>query len=84
MMCRELFLKAPQNFRDELIPGSAQRIVLETGVAQGWAEIAGPSGYIQSIECFGKSAPALELSEHFGFSARTIATLMRTRKESTK
>lgn len=84
MMCRELFLKAPQNFRDELIAGSTQRIVLETGVAQGWAEIAGPSGYIQSIERFGKSAPALELSEHFGFSARTIATLIRTRKESTK
>lgn len=84
MMCRELFLKAPQNFRDDLISGSAQRIVLEAGVKQGWVEIAGPSGYIQSVERFGKSASALELSEHFGFSSRAIATLIRTRKESTK
>jgi len=84
MMCRELFLKAPQNFRDDLIPGYAQRIVLEAGVKQGWTEIAGPSGYIKSVECFGKSAPALELSEYYGFSAKTVVTLIRTRKESIK
>jgi transketolase len=73
MPSRELFLRAPAEYRNELIPESAGRAVLEAGVAQGWAEVAGQDVLTITIERFGESAPAAKIAEHFGFTPQAVA-----------
>jgi transketolase len=73
MMCREMFLKAPQAVREEIVPSVSWRIVIEAGASQGWEGVAGDSGLIVSIESFGKSAPMKDLATAYGFDPKAIA-----------
>ena len=77
MMCRELFLKAPHDIREKMIPAGAKRIVLEAGVSQGWEGITGSSGHMHCVERFGKSASMKELRELFGFVPGSIGASVR-------
>ena len=72
VMCRELFLRAPRDVRESLIPAGTRRIVVEAGISQGWEGIAGDSGLVISIEDFGKSAPMKDLATLYGFTAAAI------------
>jgi len=47
-------------------------VVIEAGATGGWWHYAGSSGEVIGIDCFGKSAPAGELFEHFGFSVDNV------------
>jgi transketolase len=73
MPSRELFLKAPAEYRKKLIPDSTARVVLEAGVSQGWAEVGGADALMVAIDRFGESAPAAEIAEHLGFTAEAVA-----------
>nr|MQY76833.1 transketolase [Spirochaeta sp.] len=78
VMSRELYLQQPQDFKEELIPGSARRVVIEAGIAMGWEGIAGSDGIIQSIESFGKSGPAGQLAGKLGLTVEKIVARIKS------
>ncbi len=70
----ELFEMQPQEYRDGVLPPAIKaRLVIETGVGQGWHKYAGEKGRIIALERFGVSAPYKVLKEKFGFTARLVA-----------
>jgi transketolase len=73
MPSRELFLKAPAKYRSQLIPDTAVRVLLESGVSQGWAAVVGRDAEMITIDRFGESAPAAKIAEHLGFTAAAVA-----------
>ena len=73
MTSRELFLKAPEEYRKSLIPDSSLRVLLESGISQGWAAVVGKDALLVTIDRFGESAPAARIAEHFGFTATAVA-----------
>ena len=78
MPCRELFLTAPEQYRRKLIPQEARKVLLESGIAQGWASVVGTDALLVTIERFGESAPAGKIAEHLGFTAQAVAERVKT------
>ena len=71
--CTSLFERQDAEYRDAVLPPDiAARVVIEAGATGTWWRYAGPSGEVIGIDSFGKSAPADELFEHFGFSAGNV------------
>jgi transketolase len=70
---RELFLRAPEVYRRRLIPDTAVRVLLESGVSQGWADVVGRDAEMVTIDRYGESAPAAKIAEHLGFTAAAVA-----------
>jgi transketolase len=79
MPCRELFLRAPEEYRKSLIPDSAIRVLLESGISQGWAAVVGRDAEMVTIEHYGESAPAARIAEHLGFTAQAVAQRIKGR-----
>ena len=75
--CLELFAAQSADYR-ALVLGTAPRIVVEAGVAQGWGKIIGENGVFIGMSTFGASAPAEELYEHFGITADAVAMAAKT------
>jgi len=73
MPSRELFLKAPEEYRKSLIPDSSLRVLLESGISQGWAAVVGKDALLVTIDRFGESAPAARIAEHLGFTVTAVA-----------
>jgi len=73
MPCRELFLRAPEEYRKSLIPDSALPVLLESGISQGWAAVVGADAEMVTIERFGESAPADKIAELLGFTPEAVA-----------
>jgi transketolase len=69
---RELFLKAPAEYRSHLIPDTAVRVLLESGISQGWADVVGRDALLVTIDRYGESAPAAKIAEHLGFTAAAV------------
>jgi transketolase len=70
----ELFEMQPQRYRDEVIPPALKaRVVIETGVRQGWERYAGEAGRLVTHDRFGASAPMKVLKEQFGFTPERVA-----------
>ena len=73
MPCTDLFDAQSDEYRQQVLPsGLAARVVIEAGVTETWWRYAGDRGQIVGINCFGESAPAPELFEHFGFSTDNV------------
>jgi transketolase len=73
MPCTSLFERQDAGYRNAVLPPDVTaRVVIEAGATGTWWRYAGPSGEIIGIDSFGKSAPACELFEHFGFSADNV------------
>jgi transketolase len=77
MPSRELFLDAPEEYRRKLIPDSSLRVLLESGVSQGWAAVVGKDALLVTIERYGESAPAAKIAEHLGFTAGAVAERLK-------
>jgi len=78
MPSRELFLRAPQEYRKSLIPDSSRRVLLESGISQGWAAVVGRDALLVTIDRFGESAPAAKIAEHLGFTVQAAAERIKT------
>ena len=79
MACTDLFDSQSAEYRGAVLPAAVRRrIVIEAGVTENWWRYAGDGGRIIGMDCFGKSAPADELFEHFGFS---VDNVLKTAKE---
>jgi len=74
----ELFDAQPQAYRDSVLPPTVgARLVVETGIAQGWERYYGPQGGMLSIEHFGASAPSDVLLREFGFTVEHVVRKAR-------
>jgi transketolase len=73
MPCTDLFDSQSDEYRQQVLPSEiAARVVIEAGVTENWWRYAGERGQVIGIDQFGKSAPAPELFEHFGFSTDNV------------
>ncbi|MBA7483138.1 Transketolase 1 [subsurface metagenome] len=71
---REEFLRQEKKYIEEVLgPKNALRIVIEANTGQGWYQLLNDSYYTIFMKSFGKSAPAKQLAECFGFTPEKIA-----------
>ena len=69
MPCLEIFEEQSPKYKESVIPSAIDRImVIEASTAAAWKGYTRAKGVVIGMETFGKSAPAAELFEHFGFS----------------
>ena len=79
MPCMELFAEQDEAYRRRVLPGGAVRIGIEAACRQGWDRwLMGERGAARKadfvgMEGFGASAPAPDLYEHFGITAKAVA-----------
>lgn len=73
MPSREQFLHQSEDYRHNLIPTAAKKVVMEAGVRFGWGDIVGPDALFITQDSFGHSAPYTVLMEELGFTASQIA-----------
>jgi transketolase len=71
---REEFLRQEKKYKEEVL-GSKDvlRVVIEANTGQGWYQLLSDSYYTVFMKSFGKSAPAQQLAEYFGFAPEKIA-----------
>ncbi len=71
---REEFIKQGEKYIEEVLgPKNALRVVIEASTGLGWYQLLNDSHYTVFIKSFGKSAPAQQLADYFGFSPKKIA-----------
>jgi transketolase len=70
--CWERFAAQDQAYQTQVL-GTAPRIAVEAGVAQGWEQWTGATGRFVGMSTFGASAPASALYEHFAITPKTVA-----------
>lgn len=71
---REEFIKQGEKYIEEVLgPKDALRVVIEASTGQGWHQLLNNSYYTVFIKSFGKSAPAQQLADYFGFTPEKIA-----------
>jgi transketolase len=65
-------------YRDSVLPSTVKaRVAIEAGVTDGWWRYVGTTGRVIGLDCFGESAPAGELFEHFGFTTENVVTVVK-------
>ncbi|MDD4951352.1 MAG: transketolase, partial [Desulfovibrionaceae bacterium] len=65
-------------YRDQVLPpGVRARVAVEAGSPDLWSKHVGLDGLVLGIDHFGESAPAGQLAEKYGFTARNLARLIR-------
>jgi transketolase/fructose-1,6-bisphosphatase class II len=70
---REKFLSLSQQEQDELSPAGVPRLVVEAGVATGWASFLQPGDRLYNLERFGASAPMKDVLAAYGFTPSAVA-----------
>jgi transketolase len=71
---REEFLRQEKKYIEEVLgPKDALRVVIEASTGQGWYQLLNGSYYTVFMKSFGKSAPAQQLVDYFGFTPEKIA-----------
>ncbi|HET9029581.1 MAG TPA: transketolase [Candidatus Aquilonibacter sp.] len=74
MPCWELFEEQSDSYKDDVLPPSiTARMSIEAGATFGWKQWVGDKGIAFGIDHFGRSAPAGEIANAFGFTADNIA-----------
>jgi transketolase len=77
MVCRELFVRQPADFRKALIPPGARKMAFEAGVSFGWSSPLDDGVTVVGIDRFGESGPYQELAERFGITAAALTRVLR-------
>jgi len=74
MPCFDRFLEQDDAYRDSVLdPRCRARVSVEAGATLGWERWVTEDGESVGMHGFGKSAPAGELYERFGFTAANVA-----------
>jgi transketolase len=74
MPCTDLFDKQDAAYKESVLPASVTaRAAIEAGTTALWYKYVGLNGAVIGMDCFGESAPAKELFEHFGITANKLA-----------
>ena len=69
MPSRELFLKQPIKYQNEILPKNKPIIAIEMGSTMGWYQFANT---VYGIDNFGRSGKGEEVQEYFGFSKEKL------------
>ena len=68
--CTDIFDKQDAAYKEAILPSSVTaRAAIEAGTTGLWYKYVGLNGAVIGMDCFGESAPAKELFEHFGITA---------------
>jgi len=68
----ELFNAQSQEYRDSVIGKPKAKVAIEAGIEMSWLKLLGDKGRFIGMHSFGASAPADQLYEHFGITAKAI------------
>ncbi|MBO55708.1 MAG: transketolase [Dehalococcoidia bacterium] len=69
MPCLEIYEEQSDQYKESVIPAGFEKVmVIEASMASAWKGYTGSKGVVIGMESFGKSAPAPELFEYYGFS----------------
>ena len=78
MPCWEWFEEQPESYRNAVLPANTKlRVGVEAGIRQGWDRYIGANGIFVGMTGFGASAPAQQLYEKFGITAKKITSLVQ-------
>jgi transketolase len=72
MPSTELFDAQPQEYKVSILCNDSVKVAIEAASVYGWRQYVGPHGIIIGMTGFGASAPAEQLYEHFGITAKEI------------
>ena len=72
MPCVELFNSQSAEFKNDLIPSGAKKILIEAGTSFGWASVVGSNALMVTIDSFGTSAPLMQIKKKFGFTKQQV------------
>jgi transketolase len=72
MPSRELFLRQPRTYRDQVLPPGVPRLAVEAGVTLGWREVVGDRGAVLGVDRFGASAPGKVVAERLGLTVDAV------------
>lgn len=78
MPCTELFDAQSESWRNEVLPAHLPKVAVEAGATLGWYKYVGSQGAVVGLDTYGKSAPAGDLFEHFGFTATAVVTAVES------
>jgi len=69
MPCLEIYEEQSDQYKESVVPSGFEKVmVIEASMASAWKGYTGAKGVVIGMESFGKSAPAPELFEYYGFS----------------
>lgn len=72
------FLEQDPAYRESVLPAAVKaRVAVEAGVTPCWHRLVGDGGRIVGLDRFGASAPAQNLFEYFGITAREVVAAAR-------
>ena len=71
--CWELLEALDEKLRDQILGADTVRVAVEAGMSYGWDRYVGSDGAFVGMTSFGASAPAPDLFEHFGITAKEVA-----------
>jgi transketolase len=74
MPCWERFDAQDAAYRRQVIDPATTLVAVEAGLRQGWDKYIGSDGLFIGMESFGASAPAMTLYDHFGITAKAVAS----------
>ena len=80
--CMELFWRQDKEYIQNIICNKSVKVAIEAGVKQGWGRFVGQHGTFIGMDSFGASAPASELYEHFGITAKNVVEAALSRLSS--
>ncbi|MDR2735329.1 MAG: transketolase [Puniceicoccales bacterium] len=75
MPCCEAFDRQSDEYKELILPNCEHMIALEAGISLNWYRYIGRNGKIVSVDEYGFSAGAEELTEHFGLTVTKIVAL---------
>ena len=71
--CLEVFKTQAEGYRKKVLPKRMKkRLIIESGVIQGWEGIVGDSGIFAGLHDFGKSGKAEMVAEALGMTVGKI------------
>ena len=73
MPCQEIFDQQDKAYKQSVLPNDVRkRLSVEMASSFGWHKYAGLDGIVMSIDEFGRSAPANQVIESFGFTVDKV------------
>ncbi|MEJ2297612.1 MAG: transketolase [Woeseiaceae bacterium] len=74
----DVFDAQDEKYREGVLTAAVTaRVAIEAGATGGWWRYVGAQGRVIGIDCFGESAPAGELFEHFGFTIDNVVAVTK-------
>ncbi len=72
MPCVEIYNSQSKEFKENLIPSSAKKILIEAATSFGWAGVTGSDALMVTVDTFGTSAPLVQIKKKYGFTKQQV------------